>query len=169
MTKAGQEAYHRSILEYLSAVDDWVRSPDITDYCGGDKSQIGTAMRKHLIPAGLVKSKGKTYGLHFAITSKGRRKAAAGSAVITAPRSAPKRATASGIGESSRTHAGRDAFRAAIIRFLRGGKWRAGPEISEAVGGAASRRKRALRQLIEEGVIEDNGKMTGAVRFRLTR
>jgi hypothetical protein len=175
MTKAGQEAYHRAILEYLTAVDDWVRSPDITTYCGGDKSQIGTAMRKHLIPSGLVKSKGKTYGLHFAITSKGKRKAASGSAV-TAARAAPtksssskRRTSVNGIGDSSRTIEARDAYRAAILRFLHGSKWRAGPEISEACGGAPARRKRALKHLVEEGVVESNGKATGAVRFRLAR
>lgn len=175
MTKAGQEAYHRAILEYLTAVDDWVRSPDITTYCGGDKSQIGTAMRKHLIPSGLVKSKGKTYGLHFAITSKGKRKAESGSA-ITSARAAPtksssskRRATANGIGKSSRTIEARDAYRAAILRFLHGSKWRAGPEISATCGGAPSRRKLALKHLIEEGVVESNGKATGAVRFRLAR
>ena len=178
MTKAGQEAYHRSILEYLTAVDDWVRSPDITTYCGGDKSQIGTAMRKHLIPSGLVKNKGKTYGRHFAITSKGKRKAASGSAV-TASRAAPtnlgrtktkrKRASVNGIGDSSRTIESRDAYRAGIMKFLHGSKWRAGPEISAACGGAPSRRKLALKHLIEEGVVESNGKATGAVRFRLAR
>lgn len=176
MTKAGQEAYHRSILEYLAGVDDWVRSPDITTFCGGDKSQIGTAMRKHLIPAGLVKSKGKTYGLHFAITSKGKRKAAGGSA-ITSPRAAPtslgrkkkKRVSTNGIGDSSRTIAARDAYRATILRFLHGSKWRSGPEISAACGGAPARRKRALKHLVAEGVVESNGKATGAVRFRLAR
>ncbi|TEU11087.1 MAG: hypothetical protein E3J21_24515 [Anaerolineales bacterium] len=171
MTKAGQEAYHRAILEYLAGVDDWVRSPDVTAFCGGDKSQIGTAMRKHLIPSGLVKSKGKTFGLHFAITSKGKRKAAGGSAV-TATRSAPgvTRRQKNGIGDSSRTHAARDAYRATILKFLHGSKWRAGPEISAACGGGApARRKRALKHMIEEGVVESNGKLTGAVRFRLAR
>ena len=178
MTAAGQEAYHRSILEYLASVDDWVRSPDITAYCGGDKSQIGTAMRKHLIPSGLVKNKGKTYGLHFAITSKGKRKAASGSAV-TASRAAPtdlgrtktkkKRTSVNGIGDSSRTIEARDAYRAGILKFLHGSKWRAGPEISAACGGAPARRKLALKHLIEEGVVESNGKATGAVRFRLAR
>lgn len=170
MTKAGQEAYHRSILEYLAGVDDWVRSPDVTAFCGGDKSQIGTAMRKHLIPSGLVKSKGKTFGLHFAITSKGKRKADGGSAV-TATRSAPekKQAISNGVGDSSRTAAARDAYRKAILKFLHGSKWRAGPEISAACGGAPARRKRALMHLVEEGVVESNGKLTGAVRFRLAR
>lgn len=175
MTKAGQEAYHRSILEYLTAVDDWVRSPDIMEHCGGDSSQIGTAMRKHLIPTGMVKSKGKTYGLHFAITSKGRRKAVSGSAV-TASRPAPvksgaskKRADAVDIGDDSRTQAARDAYRAVVLKFLRGNKWQSGPEISAACGGNAARRKRVLRNLIEAGVVEHNGKMTGGARWRLAR
>ena len=176
MTKAGQEAYHRSILEYLAGVDDWVRSPDITAFCGGDKSQIGTAMRKHLIPSGLVKSKGKTYGLHFSITSKGKRKAASGSA-ITSARAAPtnlgrtkkKRVSVNGIGDSSRTIEARDAYRATLLKFLHGSKWQSGPEISAACGGAPARRKRALKHLVEEGVVESNGKATGAVRFRLAR
>lgn len=169
MTREGQEAFHRSVLEYLSMVDDWVRSPDISAFCGGDKSQLGTAMRKHLLPAGLVKSKGKTYGLHFAITAKGSKKVNSASPITrtTAARRAPR--GTDDVGEDSRTHADRDAYRAAILKFMHGSRWVSGPDISAACGGAPARRKRAIRNLIAEGMVEHNGKMTGSSRWRRQR
>jgi len=171
-TKAGQEAYHRSILEHLDAVDIWIRGSDIIAACGGTLAQVGAAMRNNLIPAGLVKSRGKTFGLHFAVTSKGRRKAGSGSAVTmtrASTKGASRGASKVDIGENSNTHAARDAYRSVILKFMRGNKWYSGPEINKACGGNHSRRKRAVNNLIAEGLVEHNGKLTGASRWRLAR
>jgi len=173
-TREGQMAYHQSILEYL-AIENWVRSPQIMEFCGGTAGQLGVAMRKYLIPGGLVKSKGKTIGLHFAVTAKGKQKAKSGTKVTLSTaqsrsrRGRPAPRGDADIGSDSRTLAARDAYRAAILTFMHGSKWVSGPEISKACGGGPARRKRAIRNLIAEGMVEHNGKMTGSSRWRRRR
>ena len=141
------------------------------EFCGGTVGQLGVAMRKHLIPAGLVKSKGKTIGLHFAITAKGKQKVKSGTATAQSRKRRVRRAPRGGadIGDDSRTIAARDAYRAAILTFMHGSKWVSGPEISAACGGGPARRKRAIRNLIADGMVEHNGKMTGSSRWRRRR
>ncbi len=168
LSRAGQEAYHQSILRYLAAVDDWVRSPDIMEHCGGNKGQIGSALRKHLVASGYVKVRGKTYGMEFCITSKGKRKAASGSPVTVARSTTKHEAAAGADGVNARTDEGRAAYHTAILRYLRKarGAWRTGVQISGACGGNKSQRNRALNNMLAEGLVEDNGERRQAKRWR---
>ena len=150
----GQQKYHASIVAYLRAVDDWVSGPDIRIHCGGTASQLRSALLYNLISDGIVEKKGETYGSRYRLAKKGRRNKTGIETVAE--------------GEvDARTHAGRDAYHTSIMRYLRKSKaWRSGVEISETCGGNKSQRNRAMNHLIEEGLVEDNGKLRQAKRYR---
>lgn len=157
-TVEGQLEYERAILSYLEWSGDWVSGPEIMKNVGGTKSQMSTTLRNYLVPKGHAVRIGETYGTRYKIGSgkKSMRRRKAG-----------KEAENGQV--DSRTKSGREAYRATILRFMRGKKWLSGPEISEACGGNENQRKRMVGNLISEGIVEHNGKFANARRFRRTK
>lgn len=156
-TTEGRAEYHAVVLAYLAWVGDWVTGPEILKNCGGDRNQLGAAMRTYLVPNGLAFRKGHSFGMRYKI-GKGK-----------SQYKQQARTTTSNGKVTARTIAGKLAYRAKILKFMHGNKWWSGKEISRACGGNAAQRKRMLNNLIEEGVVEHNGESTTNVRYRIKR
>ena len=159
-TIEGRQLYQATILAYLQWAGDWVTGPEILKNCGGNRVQMGTAMRSYLIPNGHVLRDGWSFSTRYKASARSSKKKPA--------KKAAKKAGSNGAIDA-RTNAGRLAYRYSIIKYLHGNKWRSGPEISDACGGNANQRLNMLRNLIEEGIVEDNGESTGNLRYRRTR
>jgi len=160
LSNAGQEAYHYSILQSLAAMEEWIRGPDLREYCGGSKGQFNIAMRKHLIPEGLVKTRGAYSGMGYAITAKGKKRAA---------RRAP---TASQFQVRERAKPSPShritGYREIVLNFLQQNpQWHSGEDVSNACGGTLASRRQCLKSLVSDGLVERNGEYTVRMRYRI--
>lgn len=150
LSKVGMETYIASILQHLASSDLWLGGSEVREYCGGTKGQFNIVMRKHIVPRGLVKTKGKFGGMRYAITAKGIRRA---NTTIPEPTPDSPQKTS----EYAKT----------ILKFLRQNpQWHSGDDVSNACAGTIASRREALKTLVNRGLAERNGMYTTLMRYR---
>ena len=178
-TRDGRRAYHSAILHYLGAVGGWTRFVDIYAYCGGESYQFGDTMRKYLIPAGLVKTRGNGPGKYYGITAKGIKHVRSGLEPSgIEPAAAPAKPAVDTSGEvripkprrpSKPPHVnclsqeGFDAYKTAILRYLAAANtWVSGPQVRVYCGGTKGQLNTMMRKHLEkQGLVLTRGEFNG--------